>query len=538
MKTYGSQMLWNIRLIVLIRVILLPAFAQSLDPSFSHQFSPDSYHFSPFGGNKYISLNPGLKKTFSLKKDPDVVIKQTVLNDWEPIPVSGSNGARLVHARILEEQFFEDGGLKETHRSFLARAIETGDVFCFGKQISKPRPNGMDDEIVRAWRYGDGGAGLGLFMPGQALLGSRFYRESGPDASSIKAQLESTGETPSSPVVQVESVFAMKLSSDHSPDDPPQIEWYAAGVGLMARDDFQLIDLEQGTTGLPTGARFVPYSDHPYFPLASGMRWMYEGREDFQDIRVEVVVLPEAREMTFDQKGEVLHVSVAVVESREWIGGGLHEVNRTFYTQSVETGDVFYMGEEVDLYLEGGAIVLHDGSWVAGVDDALPGVIMPGDMVPGARYLQEFVPDISVNQAHHDASGLRVETPLGSFEDCIRIVETSLVFPDELPSPKLYAPGMGLVDDDGTLKLISFEKPTLSSVENHLRIQSAVLLEWPLMDEPFRLELSPDLNSWKAVDTPVHRTPQGFQATVPVASGTAYFRLSSPASADVEANPE
>ncbi len=54
----------------------------------------------------------------------------------------------------------------------------------------------------------------------------------------------------------------------------------------------------------------------------------------------------------------------------------LYEVARDFYAVAAD-GTVCYFGEDVDFY-ENGVVANHDGTWRAGVDDALPGIIMPG----------------------------------------------------------------------------------------------------------------------------------------------------------------
>jgi hypothetical protein len=89
-----------------------------------------------------------------------------------------------------------------------------------------------------------------------------------------------------------------------------------------------------------------------------------------------------------------------VVEEREWQDDELVEVSRNFFARCKETGDVFYFGEEVDLY-EDGEIVGHGGAWLAGRDGALPGIIMPGRFLLGSRYYQEVAPDIALDRGEN-----------------------------------------------------------------------------------------------------------------------------------------
>ena len=73
-------------------------------------------------------------------------------------------------------------------------------------------------------------------------------------------------------------------------------------------------------------------------------------------------------EITFtDEEGESLTVLARVVEEREWKDGKLVEVSRNYYARCAQTSDIYYFGEDVDIY-ENGVVVSHDGTWLAGTD--------------------------------------------------------------------------------------------------------------------------------------------------------------------------
>ncbi|MCK5379788.1 MAG: hypothetical protein KAJ78_10305, partial [Acidobacteria bacterium] len=103
-------------------------------------------------------------------------------------------------------------------------------------------------------------------------------------------------------------------------------------------------------------------------------------------------------------------------------------------------------------------IVSHDGAWLAGVDGAEPGIIMPGTVLVGSRYFQEVAEGIALDRAEHEALGVTVETEAGTFEDCLYVVETSPLEPGE-ESEKWYAPGIGLINDDGA-ELVEYTDPS------------------------------------------------------------------------------
>ena len=105
-------------------------------------------------------------------------------------------------------------------------------------------------------------------------------------------------------------------------------------------------------TALPQGgdpvdidpARFTSEIDHPFWPMAPGTTWVY--REG--DQRVEVTVTDRTR-MVMGVEARVVH----------------------------------------DLVTEDGEPVGHAGAWEAGVDGALPGILLPADPEVGMTYRQE-----------------------------------------------------------------------------------------------------------------------------------------------------
>jgi hypothetical protein len=99
----------------------------------------------------------------------------------------------------------------------------------------------------------------------------------------------------------------------------------------------------------------------------------------------------------------------------------------------------------VDIFNEDGT-TSHEGSWRAGVDGATPGIMMPGTFLLGSRCFQEQALDVAMDQAEHVEMGLEMNTPAGSFDECVRVLETTPLERGE--SEKVYCPGVGLVVDD------------------------------------------------------------------------------------------
>ena len=183
---------------------------------------------------------------------------------------------------------------------------------------------------------------------------------------------------------------------------------------------------------------------NPYFILEPGYQLVLEGSTGFlgsTDVKLMITVLDETK--------EVDGIMTRVVEEREWKDNELYEVARNFFAIDPETNDVFYFGEEVDFYSKG-KIVDHKGAWLAGVNDAKPGLIMPGEPEVGMMYYQEIAPEVAMDRAEIINISYELETPAGNFSDCLRTKEgTSLNLSEK--EFKTYAPGIGLIQDEKLL---------------------------------------------------------------------------------------
>jgi hypothetical protein len=125
---------------------------------------------------------------------------------------------------------------------------------------------------------------------------------------------------------------------------------------------------------------FVETIDNSYLPLTPGSRWVYEGVEDGQVERVEVVVTEDRR--------EVLGVSTIVVRDTVSEDGEVIEDTLDWFAQDRE-GNVWYFGEDSREF-EDGEQISTEGSWEAGVDGALPGIVMLAQPQVGDAYRQEY----------------------------------------------------------------------------------------------------------------------------------------------------
>lgn len=188
--------------------------------------------------------------------------------------------------------------------------------------------------------------------------------------------------------------------------------------------------------GIPE-CNLVPTGRNEYFILEPGFQLVLEGTIE----KVAITVLDETR--------EVDGVTTRVVEEKEWKYGEMVEISRNFFAVCPDTNDVFYFGEEVDIYRDG-ALVSHSGAWLAGEDGAKAGLMMPGRPIVGMNYYQEIAPRVAMDRAEIVSLDATLKTKAGSFSNCLRTMEGTALNPLEREY-KIYAPGIGLIQDESLL---------------------------------------------------------------------------------------
>lgn len=181
----------------------------------------------------------------------------------------------------------------------------------------------------------------------------------------------------------------------------------------------------------------VPSGRNEYFVLEPGFQLVLQGGNE----KAAITVLDETR--------EVDGVTTRVVEEKEWKRGKLIEISRNFFAICEETGDVFCFGEDVDMY-QGGVLASHSGAWLAGDNGARAGMIMPGMPKVGMKYYQAIAPRVAMDRAEIVSLDDTLETPAGTFPDCLRTMEGTALNPLEREY-KTYAPGIGLIQDANLL---------------------------------------------------------------------------------------
>ncbi|TFD45666.1 hypothetical protein E3T55_18590 [Cryobacterium frigoriphilum] len=196
-------------------------------------------------------------------------------------------------------------------------------------------------------------------------------------------------------------------------------------------------DLPRGSTPVQLDpSAFSVTIDNPYWPMMPGTQWTYRETDGTGDeLTVTVTV-------THDTRLIANGITARVV--RDTVRRGSEVIEDTFdwYAQDHQ-GTVWYLGEDTAEF-ENGVISSTAGSFEAGVDGALPGVVMPADPVVGLSYRQEYYAGEAEDNGEVLSRSELAQVPFGQFSDVVLTKDTITIEPD-VAQYKLYAPGIGPV---------------------------------------------------------------------------------------------
>ena len=190
---------------------------------------------------------------------------------------------------------------------------------------------------------------------------------------------------------------------------------------------------------------FASSGRNEFVVLEPGYQLTLEGDNQGKLARLVITVLEKTK--TVDG------VETRVVEERESLADQLVEVSRNYFAIDKNSKDVYYFGEEVDIY-KNGKITSHDGAWESGKNGAHYGLFMPGGPRTGQKFYQELAPTVAMDRC--EVVGMRetMKVPAGTFDNCARIQETTPLEP-ATKEQKVYARGVGLLSD-GVMKLVKY----------------------------------------------------------------------------------
>jgi hypothetical protein len=193
---------------------------------------------------------------------------------------------------------------------------------------------------------------------------------------------------------------------------------------------------------LPTGAEPVNLNPadfsaditNPYWPMKPGTRWIYRGVETGEPAQEIVIVV------TTSTKKLANGITARVVRDTARAEGQIIEDTLDWYAQDLE-GNVWYMGEQTAEFEEG-KVVSRAGSWEAGKDGALPGIMIPAQPQVGQQYRQEYKKGEAEDNGQVLATNHLVEVEAGQYKNALVTMDTTTIEPDVVEF-KFYAPDVG-----------------------------------------------------------------------------------------------
>ena len=197
-------------------------------------------------------------------------------------------------------------------------------------------------------------------------------------------------------------------------------------------------------SALPTGAEpvnldpadFSADITHTYWPMKPGTRWTYRDVDEKGEVQDVVVIA------TTETKKLANGITARVVRDTVRSEGDVVEDTFDWYAQD-SAGNVWYMGEDTAEF-ENGKIVSRAGSFEAGADGALPGIILPAQPQVGQNYRQEYLKGEAEDNGEVLGLNQLVEVPSGRYSNALLTRDTTTLEPDVVEY-KLYAPGIGPV---------------------------------------------------------------------------------------------
>jgi len=188
-------------------------------------------------------------------------------------------------------------------------------------------------------------------------------------------------------------------------------------------------------TASPDPRDFVRVIDNPYLPLAAGSEWSYERVDGVVSETVTVTVSDETRTIA----------GVAATEVTTIVLGRRGPTSTMGYFVQDRMGNVWSFGSE---------------DWMAGVDGAQAGLVMPATPRVGDGFIQQYAEGVAQDRSQVFDTAASASTPYGSWTDLVEVLETTGLVA-EVETRRFYAPGVGLVlaeTAEATVELVSYTR--------------------------------------------------------------------------------
>lgn len=198
------------------------------DQTWLSNFQIDRDELTSTGRNPYFILEPGYVLVLEGGSERLTI---TVLDETRRID--------NVETRVVEERETKAGQLVEVSRNYFAISKRTNSVYYFGEEVDIYKAG----KIVShdgAWLAGEQGARFGMMMPGQPVLGAKFYQEIAPGVAMDRAEIVSLNDTLKTQAGDFKQVLRI-VETTPLERGARESKYYAAGVGLLQDGSLKLV---------------------------------------------------------------------------------------------------------------------------------------------------------------------------------------------------------------------------------------------------------------------------------------------------------
>ncbi len=377
------------------------------------------------------------------------------LEKIEKVRIEETKVVMGIECAVIHDRVWIGGILVEETYDWHAQDIE-GNVWYMGEDVNNYNPDGTFLDHAGSWEGGVDDAQPGIIMPADPQVGMKYREEYLFDEAEDEAEVIAVGETLTTSFGTFENCVKTLNFTELDPE-AREHKWYAPKIGVIKvlnladNRSEELVDTYGGYEPDLSPANFSDPTNitNPYRLFPPGKTFVYEAQTDEGLQRVEVKRLPDTK--------TIMGIECAVVLDQVWLADILIEETYDWFAQD-NAGNLWYMGEDVDNYNHDGTFKDHHGAWEAGVDGALPGIIMGANPQVGDHFQEEYLWGEAEDEAEVEETGLTLTVPYGTFENVIKTFNFTRLdrAADEY---KYYAPGIGYlkivdIEDEEELLLV------------------------------------------------------------------------------------
>jgi len=176
---------------------------------------------------------------------------------------------------------------------------------------------------------------------------------------------------------------------------------------------------------------------NPWFPLAPGSVYVYDGQKDGKSARDVMTVTRKTK--------TIAGIRALPVADRLFLNGVLAERTTDWYAQD-KKGTVWYLGEKTAELNAQGKVTSTEGSFLNGRDGAKGGIFMPAHPAVGQSFQQESFKGQAEDRFRILSMATSISTPAVSSQNAMLTQEKTPLEPGTVDH-KYYVQGIGTVKE-------------------------------------------------------------------------------------------